>query len=442
MSNTTVLVVEDDRPLQQALVSTLETAGFDVLSAGDGREALKIVDTANVDLVVTDVQMEPVDGCELLRRLKHDHPTLPVLLMTAFGTIDQAVHAMQDGAADYLVKPFEARELEQYVSRYLRPVVDGKFDRKHVIAEDPKTKALLQLVERVAGNDVTVLLTGESGTGKEVIAKFIHANSPRREGPFVAVNCAAIPDQMLEALLFGHEKGSFTGAQARSEGKFVQANEGTLLLDEISEMPVSLQAKLLRVLQEREVESIGATKPVPIDVRVVATSNRDLEQAVEAGEFREDLYYRLSVFPIEIPPLRERIGDIEPLARSFAARQARGPAPELAEDACQALVAHRWPGNVRELQNVIQRATVMSQGEGSIERQHLILDAPKAPSRAAGLAGDLWQEEARRIIDALQQFDGSRKDAAGHLGVSARTLRYKLAKIRESGMTIPRGRVN
>ena len=289
----TILVVEDDRPLQDALVTTLEAAGFNVLAAGDGGEALKILGVTAVDLVVSDVQMHPVDGRELLRRLQQRSSPPPVLLMTAYGTIDQAVAAMREGAVDYLVKPFEAEELEQRVARYARSggapaanTVTGAAASLPV-AEDPASRRLLELATRVAASDVTVLLSGESGTGKEVLARFIHAHSRRSAGPFVAVNCAAIPEQMLEALLFGHEKGAFTGAQARSVGKFVQANGGTLLLDEVTEMELGLQAKLLRVLQEREVEPLGASKPVPLDVRVLATSNRDLEQAVREGAFRE-----------------------------------------------------------------------------------------------------------------------------------------------------------
>ena len=253
--------------------------------------------------------------------------------MTAYGTIDQAVAAMRDGAVDYLVKPFEAEELEQRVARYVRPAAAARCRASNApVAEDPVSRKLLELAARVAQSDVTVLLNGESGTGKEVLARFIHARSKRSAGPFVAVNCAAIPEQMLEALLFGHEKGAFTGAQARSVGKFVQANGGTLLLDEVTEMDLGLQAKLLRVLQEREVEPLGASKPIPLDVRVLATSNRDLEQAVRDGAFREDLYYRLSVFPLRIAPLRERPGDIGaldgalPRCASRAIRRALSPA--------------------------------------------------------------------------------------------------------------------
>lgn len=442
MSAQTVLVVEDDKPLQEALVSTLQTAGFAVLAANDGGEALRIVDQSNIDLVVTDVQMAPVDGRALLRELKARRPSLPVLMMTAFGTIEQAVAAMRDGAADYLVKPFEADDLERCVTRHMRG--PARQESEGPVARDPKSVALLELATRVAGSDVTVLLSGESGTGKEVVARYIHDRSKRRDGPFVAVNCAAIPEQMLEALLFGHEKGAFTGAQHKSTGKFMQAEKGTLLLDEITEMEFGLQAKLLRVLQEREVEPLGATGPIPLDVRVLATSNRDLELAVREGQFREDLYYRLSVFPIQIPPLRQRPGDIEALAHRFIVQQLGDKAPTLSQTALERLESHAWPGNVRELENVIQRALVMSAGEQVIETHHFVLDGATATTAATttGLAGDLWEEEARRIVAALEQCRGSRKRAAERLGISARTLRYKLARMRNDGFDLPGDRVN
>jgi two-component system, response regulator FlrC len=458
----TILVVEDDRPLQDALVSTLVTAGYKVLAASDGGEALKMLAESSVDLVVSDVQMQPVDGAELLRRLQQKTAPPPVLLMTAYGTIDQAVAAMRDGAVDYLVKPFEAEELERRVARYVRPAPSAAARLgQEPIAEDPRSRALLDLAARVAQSDVTVLLTGESGTGKEVYARFIHAHSKRSAGPFVAVNCAAIPEQMLEALLFGHEKGAFTGAQARSTGKFVQANGGTILLDEVTEMDLSLQAKLLRVLQEREVEPLGASKPVALDVRVLATSNRDLEQTVRDGEFREDLYYRLSVFPIQIPPLRERPGDVAALARRFVA--ARG-AHSLSEAALARLVSYSWPGNVRELENVMQRALLLCDAAGAIEPRHLVLDerarpAPIGPATTlgtsggavttlagtaanvsgaapTGLADELWEEETRRIVTALASSRG-REQAAQQLCISGRTLRYKLSKMRKAGIHVP-----
>jgi len=456
----TILVVEDDRPLQDALVTTLATAGFNVLAASDGGEALKILNDAAVDLVVSDVQMQPVDGRELLRRLKQKPAPPPVLLMTAYGTIDQAVAAMREGAVDYLVKPFEADELERRVARYARsasaasreaaqPAAEASrgtvLPTPRPIAEDPRSRALLELASRVAQSEVTVLLTGESGTGKEVYAKFIHAGSKRASGPFVAVNCAAIPEQMLEALLFGHEKGAFTGAQARSTGKFVQANGGTILLDEITEMDLSLQAKLLRVLQEREVEPLGASKPVALDVRVLATSNRDLEQTVRAGTFREDLYYRLSVFPLQIPPLRERPGDVVALAQRFVQARAGTSPRALTAAALARLQSYAWPGNVRELENVMQRALLLSEGEAAIEPRHLAIDeharavAPVSGVATApsGLANELWGEETRRIVIALESSRGARKRAAEQLGISDRTLRYKLSKMRAAGIQVP-----
>ena len=447
----TVLVVEDDRPLQDALVSTLETAGFKVLAASDGGEALEVLRHTTVDLVVSDVQMRPVDGRELLRRLQQRQPAPPVLLMTAYGTIEQAVSAMRDGAVDYLVKPFEAEELERRVARYVRPAQrEHAFPanppklRAQPVAEDPRSRSLLELAARVAQSDVTVLLNGESGTGKEVLARFIHNESKRSAGPFIAVNCAAIPEQMLEAILFGHEKGAFTGAQARSIGKFVQANGGTLLLDEVTEMELGLQAKLLRVLQEREVEPLGASKPLQLDVRVIATSNRDLEQAVGDGAFREDLYYRLSVFPLRIPALRERPGDIAALARRFGGERPVTP------EALARLTSHHWTGNVRELENVMQRALLLAGDAQSIDLQHLALDdarssrphdmAPLA-STSVGLANELWEEETRRIVSALETHRGMRRQAAEQLGISDRTLRYKLSKMRAAGIQVPGDRV-
>jgi two-component system response regulator FlrC len=451
MSSGKILVVEDDRPLQDALVSTLEAAGFDVLSASDGGEALKVLGTTTVDLVVSDVEMRPVDGRELLKRLQQREAAPPVLLMTAYGTIDQAVAAIRDGAVDYLVKPFEAEELEQRVARYVRTGGAAARDVAETaappVADDPVSRKLLALAARVAQSDVTVLLNGESGTGKEVLARYIHARSKRSAGPFVAVNCAAIPEQMLEALLFGHEKGAFTGAQARSIGKFVQANGGTLLLDEVTEMELGLQAKLLRVLQEREVEPLGASKPVPLDVRVLATSNRDLEQAVRDGAFREDLYYRLSVFPLRIAPLRERPGDIGALTTRFIAARSARPLT-LAPAALACLQSYAWPGNVRELENVVQRALLLADGAPRIEPEHLVLGdnrghaAPQASAAATvGLAGELWEEETRRIVAALETHRGVRRQAAEQLGISDRTLRYKLSKIRAAGIQVPGDRV-
>ncbi|HZF16036.1 MAG TPA: sigma-54 dependent transcriptional regulator [Steroidobacteraceae bacterium] len=452
MSDPRVLIVEDDAALREALTDTLGVAGYSVLAAANGIEALEHFAKANISVVVSDVAMEPMDGQTLLAELKRRSPELPVILMTAYGTIAQAVTAMQRGAADYLVKPFDAQALIDLVARYTRNAGDAD---EAMVAEDARTRGLAALARRVAASDVTVLLTGESGTGKEVFARYIHRHSVRATQPFVAINCAAIPEQMLEAVLFGHEKGAFTGAQSAHAGKFEQAQGGTLLLDEISEMPPALQAKLLRVLQEREVERIGGTKTIALDVRVLATTNRDLRAEVAANRFREDLFYRLNVMPIALPALRDRTGDIVPLAHRALARfsTAQGRTLALSPGAEQALAAYRWPGNARELENVVQRAAILATGS-TIEIPDLRFeeqsDGGQTPERGltpdkgltpnAALQSDLRERERELILDALRAVGGNRKLAAERLGISPRTLRYKLAQLRAAGMEVPSGR--
>ncbi|MCU7941023.1 MAG: sigma-54 dependent transcriptional regulator [gamma proteobacterium symbiont of Bathyaustriella thionipta] len=316
-----ILVVEDDEALREALVDTLEMGGYNVIEADNGRTALDHLtqdESFEIDIVISDVQMPKMDGHQLLKQIKR-HYDLPVLLMTAYGTISKAIEAMKDGAVDYLVKPFEAEVLVSVVSRYV-----GKTIEDHqMIAESPSMQKIAQLSKRVANSDATVMIGGSSGTGKEVLARYIHNNSSRAEKPFVAINCAAIPENMLEATLFGYEKGAFTGAYKASAGKFEQAQGGTLLLDEISEMDLGLQAKLLRVLQEKEVERLGGQELIPLDVRVLATSNRNMHQCVKAHKFREDLFYRLNVFPISIPELKDRKEDILPLAEHIINKMAK-----------------------------------------------------------------------------------------------------------------------
>ena len=438
-NETRVMIVEDDADLREALAATLEAAGHGVVTAGCGESALAALDRDAVDLVVSDVQMEPMDGVALLEALRRRHASLPVVLMTAYGTIEKAVEAMRLGAAFYMVKPFEARELVETVERHLRPAPGGSGP----VAGDPATRVLLKVAERVAASEATVTLSGESGTGKEVFARHIHQCSPRAGAPFVAINCAAIPENMLEAVLFGHEKGAFTGATSASPGKFEQAQGGTLLLDEISEMALGLQAKLLRVLQEREVERIGGRRTIALDVRVLATTNRDLRAQVQEGRFREDLFYRLNVFPLHIPPLRERRGDILPLVTNALEHYAGGlrTVPALTPAAEQKLAGHDWPGNVRELENLVQRTLIMTTAD-TIDADDLIFE-DGGHIAAAGAAGDgdlqddLWQREQQLILEALREGEGSRKFAAERLGISARTLRYKLAKMREAGVDIP-----
>lgn len=460
-----VLLVEDDRALREALADTLCLGGHDYRAVDCAEAALVALTEESFGLVVSDVNMPGMDGHQLLAQIRSRYPQLPVLLMTAFGAVERAVDAIRQGAADYLVKPFEPRTLLELVARHaLGKMTAG--DRDGPVALEPASVQLLELASRVAQSDSTVMITGESGTGKEVLARYIHQQSPRASGPFIAINCAAIPDNMLEATLFGHEKGAFTGAVTAQPGKFELADGGTILLDEISEMPLGLQAKLLRVLQEREVERVGARKPISLDIRVLATSNRDLASEVAAGRFREDLYYRLSVFPLAWRPLRERPADILPLAERLLAKHVKkmNQAPvRLSESAAQSLVQHQWPGNVRELDNAIQRALILQQG-GVIQAQDLCLYSPigqsvqsvaprlavvpsvtaptAQPVEPAGAADsgalgeDLRRREFQVIIDTLRAERGRRKEAAERLGISPRTLRYKLAQMRDAGMDV------
>lgn len=443
MTQSTVLIVEDDPTLREALSDTLEVAGFPVEVASDGSAALDVLERESIGMVVSDVHMgRNIDGHELLNRIRSSEPDMPVVLMTAYGTIEKAVDAMRSGATDYLVKPFEAETLVDMVGRYFpieQKVTSG------LIAQDPQTKQLASLAAKVAATDATVMITGESGVGKEVFARFIHERSERNGKPFVAINCAAIPENMLEAVLFGYEKGAFTGAYRSQPGKFEQAQGGTLLLDEISEMDLGLQAKLLRVLQEREVERLGGRSMVSLDVRVLATTNRNMRDEVAAGRFREDLYYRLNVFPLSLKPLRDRPADILPLAHRLLERYCRNgrKVPVFSSAAEQCMLGRSWPGNVRELDNVIQRALILLSGdrieladlcfEDAVSEDSVTLDEETKD----GLGEDLKSREFQLILEALEADKGSRKAAAERLGISPRTLRYKLARMREQGIAIP-----
>jgi len=453
-----VVIAEDDADLRDALSATLELNGYRVIEAVDGESALVALAREPAGLLISDVQMKPMDGHALLARARREHPDVPVILMTAYGMIDKAVSAIRAGAVNYLTKPFEPQRLLEEVACHMRPSAQAPHDaQSEVVAEDPATREALELARRVAASEATVLVTGESGTGKEVFARFIHRHSARARGPFVAINCAAIPENLLEATLFGYEKGAFTGASQSTPGKFEQAEGGTLLLDEISEMPLALQAKLLRVLQEREVERVGGRRTVALDIRVIATSNRDMAAEAAAGRFREDLYYRLNVFPLRLPALRERPLDILPLARQVIARG--GGARRLSAAACAALLGHRWSGNVRELENVIQRALILARG-AEIEAGDLHLPAsvaapgqslppaggmplpPAATERpalatAGGAGQDLRSLERHHILGTLASVGGSRRKAAALLQMSERTLRHKLAQYRAEGWREP-----
>src|SRR5699024_499313 len=412
MSDFRILLVEDDQPLREALQETLELEHFDVLTAVDGRAALEVLEHTAISLVISDIQMPGWDGLELLRRLRRQHSDLPVMLMTAFGSVPQAVSAVRAGAVDYLIKPIEADQLIERVQRFRgRPE-----DSAELVAHDPLSRSLADMARRVAAAEVSVLLSGPSGSGKEAYARYIHHHSGRGEGPFVAVNCAAIPETMIEAELFGHEKGAFTGADRARVGRFESANGGTLMLDEISELDIGLQAKLLRVLQEHEVERLGGSGSIKLDVRVIAATNRDLASEVRVGRFREDLFYRLNVFPLSLPALAERPGDIQPLAERALARhhRGRGVVPALTGEALAALEAHAWPGNVRELDNVIQRALVLAGGREEIRAGDLFFEhvtaAAGGPTEDSG--GDLQRSVADRetevILDTLRHEAGHR----------------------------------
>jgi len=436
MKQLPILIVEDDASLREALVDTLELSRYRVLVAHDGVNALEVLQEHAVGLVITDVQMPNMTGLQLLHEIKSRWPHLPVLLMTAYGVISQAVEAMREGACDYLVKPFEVDELLARAARWMLP---ASFANQQAVVDDPASSGLYAMALRVADTPATVLITGESGTGKEVLARFVHQHSSRAEKPFVAVNCAAIPDNLLEATMFGYEKGAFTGATQAQPGKFEQAQGGTLLLDEISEMPLALQAKLLRVLQEREVERVGGHKSIALDVRVLATSNRDMKAEIAKGSFREDLFYRLNVFPLHITPLRERQQDILPLARHFLAAMATSmgrAAMYFSGDAELTMLNYPWPGNARELENVVQRAVILASGDSILPQHlHLPIHADIALQVPAGepvtTSNDLKSLEKAHIMKALESVNGSRKLAAQKLGMSERTLRHKLQQYRE-----------
>ena len=446
--NESVLMVEDDTALREALIDTLRSAGIAAVGAGDAAAALTAIETENIALVISDVQMPGPNGHELLASLKRERPDMPVVLMTAYGTVAQAVAAMREGATDYIIKPFDAKVLIDMA----RTQLAAHAAPAELVAADPESRRVVSLARKIAENDATVLITGESGTGKEVYARFIRNHSARRDKPFVAINCAAIPENMLEATLFGYEKGAFTGALGAHAGKFEQAQGGTLLLDEISEMDLGLQAKILRVLQEREVERLGSTRTISLDVRLIATSNRDIPEEVRAGRFRADLYYRLNVMSLRLPALRERPEDILPLARRAMQACARGGRLDLCftAEAERKLLQHDWPGNARELTNIVQRAAWLATG-GRINAEDLDIGggpaagAPQAvPSDAPAAAADsgldrgLKERERELILATLRVTGGSRKLAAERLGISPRTLRHKLQQFKAAGVSVPR----
>lgn len=445
MFETKILVVEDDPALQEALVDILTLHEFDVVAVSNAEDALVALND-EIGMVFSDIRMDGLlDGYQLMQRIRALKPHLPIVLMTAYGTIEQAVSAMKLGAVDYLVKPFEATVLVEKAHLYFQR--DASQDDAF-IAVDPKTQQIKQLADKVAKTDASVLIQGASGSGKEVLARYVHQQSSRADQPFVAINCAAIPDNMIEAVLFGYEKGAFTGALKSMPGKFEQAQGGTLFLDEIGELKADLQAKLLRVLQEREVERIGATKTLQLDVRIISATNIEMASAIAEGRFREDLFYRLNVFPLALPSLAERPDDIVPIAMRLIGRYqtVNQPCTGFDDAAVKLLQAYAWPGNIRELDNVVQRAMVMRTGE-VIGEADLLFDQLRTASKPSednplsliesnGGALDLKTQEMHLILSTLKKHNGHRQKTADELNLSARTLRYKLAKYKEQGYEV------
>lgn len=446
----TVLIVDDEPSMRTALSETVRRMGYQVRGAIDGADAIEQVERIKPWLVVTDLKMPRINGLELVKALKQKAPNTFIILMTAYGTVETAVEAMKCGANDYILKPFSTDLLERVILN-LQASTDPEaqdapatLEARAILTQDPGMIRLLTTLEGVAASQATVLISGESGTGKELLARYIHARSPRAHRPFVALNCAALPDSLLESELFGHERGAFTGAIHKKLGKFEMAHTGTLFLDEISEMNLGLQSKLLRVLQEREVDRIGGREPVPVNIRVIATTNRSLYHEVTQGRFREDLFYRLNVFPVTVPPLRERPGDIPLLARHFlrSSAQRNGMSvPTLSERAIADLQQRAWKGNVRELENVMERAILVTTGN-AVDTDHLMPGDGAVPVQpvetvetlvAPSAHGSLWEMERDLIFKTLARVNDNRTHAAKELGISIRTLRNKLREYRDLG---------
>jgi two-component system response regulator FlrC len=412
-----VLIIDDEPDMGFALKEAITRFGFDAHFYRDPSYVLSNLNISDFSLIITDVKMPKMDGIQFLSEIRKKGLNLPVLVITGYGAIQDAVKAMKLGAVDYIIKPFSFDVLKSLISRLIP-------DEKDIVAESKEMKRILEIVREIAKTDITVLLTGESGTGKEVIARYIHKNSLRANSPFVAINCAAITETLLEAELFGYEKGAFTGATERKPGKFEIANKGTILLDEVSEMAYRLQAKLLRVIQEKEVDRVGGTKPVSVDVRIIATTNKDLAEEVKKGNFREDLFYRINVFPVRIPPLRERKEDIIPLAEFFVKRLSNKMSKNftLSEEMRNFLLSKTWHGNVRELENLIYRVAVLSH-DGILRPPQ---EGEVYESKKELKVGKIKEAEKELIIEALNKTLGNRTKAAELLGISVRTLRNKI----------------
>jgi two-component system response regulator HydG len=449
-----ILITDDDLAHRVMLKKLLNGWGYNVAEADDGSVAVEEVRKRSFDLILMDIRMMNVSGIEALEQIKQINPSIPVIIMTAYASVETAVKALKKGAYDYLTKPLDFDELQMAIVRatehsrlkkeneYLKEKLGEKFDRRNIIGQSASMIKLLEVVEQVAATQATVLITGESGTGKEIIANAIHFNSNRRNAPFVKINCAALTETLLESELFGHEKGAFTGADKRREGKFVQADGGSIFLDEVSEMSPAMQVKLLRVLQERELTRVGGQDVIKIDVRLIAASNKDLKKEIREGRFREDLFYRLNVVTLDVPPLRERPEDIPLLAQAFLKTYAesnsktiRGFTPQ----AMKKLVGYPWPGNVRELMNTVERAVVLSRTDTVGEDDLIFTMADQTTSYDGSLQNmkhpvvgeenlSLEKVEKQKILEALESCRGNKSEAARRLGITRKTLRKKLEK--------------
>ena len=449
-----ILVVEDEAKMRRLLELNLGEEGYTVLIASDAEAGLNIIRQERISLVLTDLKLPGMDGLEFLQMVKRTNATIPVVVMTAYGTVETAVEAMKAGAADYVLKPFSLEEIQLVIRKELdvhrlreenlslREALGWRYEFKNIVGRSPKMQEVLSIVERVAPTNSTVLLGGESGVGKDLIARAMHQHSRRASGPFVKINCTAIPENLLESELFGYEKGAFTGAISSKPGKFELADKGTIFLDEIGDVPSATQVKLLRVLQEREFEHLGGTKTLKVDVRLVAATNRDLRAALEQGTFREDLYYRLNVVPISIPPLREHKEDIPYLVDHFIERFARESGKQISgitPAALKLLVDFHWPGNVRELENIIERASAFAEG-ATLDVKDIRLDlSPRFTTGDSAATGaevpfppdgmTLEQYEDEIIREALRRAGGNKSQAARLLGLSRNALRYRLSRM-------------
>ena len=445
-----ILVIDDEPSLRDMLTILLQREGYRVNQTENGLGALRMLQEQDYDLVITDIQMPQMSGIELLRQLRADDNDVTVLMITAFSSTEEAVEAMKLGAYDYITKPFKNDEIRLVVKNALerkalklenlrlKQQLGERFSFQSLIGDSPAMAKLIALLERVAPSQANVLITGESGTGKELVAKALHLNSDRKKYPFVPINCGAIPENLLESELFGHEKGAFTGADRRKEGLFESANRGTLLLDEIGELPMGMQVKLLRVLQEREFRRVGGTKNIPLDIRLIAATNQDLAEMINSGTFREDLYYRLNVVSIELPPLRSRKEDIPLLINSFYQRLTGSKEYRIAGRALEMLQTYDWPGNVRELENLVERCVVLGETEllaPELLPEHIRRrDVPVCTvldDLPEGFRMEEWLEEIERavIMKALDKAQGVKKDAAELLGISFRSIRYRTEKL-------------